>query len=71
MDLNCLTNINGLLVSLGKMEKIPAEAKADIDTATNFFGNIISDINKELAKPQAKEDKAKERLYIYPLRVNF
>ena len=70
MDLNTLKNVNEILKLVAKDKGTSAEVKVDVDEATNFFGNIINDIDRELDKDEAKEDKKKDRLFVYPLRIN-
>ena len=70
MNLTTLKNANEVLKLIANDKGTSHEVKVDLDDATDFFTNLISDIDKELAKPGAKKDKKKAKLFVYPLRIN-
>ena len=70
MNLQAFRNVTTILKIVGDKPEMPNEAKVDIEEVSNFFGNIISDIDKELAKTEeVKKDKKAGRLFVYPLRL--
>ena len=70
MNLQVFRNVTTILQIVGDKPEMPKEAKDDIDEICNFFGNIISDIDKELAKTEeVKKDKKAGKLFVYPLRL--
>lgn len=69
MDLNTLRNANEILKLVLKDKGTSKEVKDDLQEATNFFGNVILEIDKELDKPGAQKDKKKNKLFVYPLRI--
>ncbi len=70
MQLQTFKNITAILKIVGDKPEMAPEAKKDIEEATTFFGNVISDIEKELAKKdQVARDKLAGKYFVYPLRV--
>ena len=69
MDLNTLNKANEVLKLVAKDKGTSKEVKVDLDEATNFFSNVITDITKELDKAEAKKDSLKGKLFVYPLRI--
>ena len=69
MDLNTLKNMNEVLKLVMKDKGTSKVVKDDLENATNFFGNIITDIDKQLEKKTVQDDVKKGKLLIYPLRI--
>jgi len=70
MDLQVLKNITAILTVVGDKPEMIKEVKKDVEEATTFFGNIIADIEKEIAKKEeVAKDKKAGKLFVYPLRV--
>ena len=69
MDLNTFRNVNEVLKLVMNDKGTSKVVKVDLEEATNFFGNIIADIDKQLEKDSVKKDIKKGKLLIYPLRI--
>lgn len=55
---------------MSKKPEMPKEAVKDIEEFSNFFNNVISEIDKELGKKdEVKRAKAKGEEFIFPLRL--
>ena len=71
MNLSTFNNVNEVLKLVANDKGTSNEVKVDLDEATNFFGNIIANVEKALEKPGAKADKKANRLLVYPLRIDY
>ena len=70
MNLTVCRNVMAVLDIISKKEEMPKEAKKDIEEFLNFFRNILSDIDKELAKKdEVALNKMQGKFYVYPLRL--
>jgi len=70
MDLQVARNVMAVLGIIAKKKEMPEPAVKDIVDFQNFFENVISHIDKELAKKdEVARDKMAGKEFVFPLRL--